>query len=118
MVCTALSAAPLLHGAPVLQGRNSIPKGFINLKNSVLENMPVSLSHLKYFGMEKGVKIHLVTASINSEVCLDLMGQSCIYPVYKSTARNIAVYPFSDLGNEGMMSQDQVVLGLKMRFVC
>jgi hypothetical protein len=47
-----------------------------------------------------------------------LMGQSCIYPVYISTARNIAVYPFSDLGNEGMMSQDQVVLGLKMRLVC
>ncbi len=118
MVCTARSAAPLLHGAPVLQGRNSIPKGSINLKNSVLENMPVSLSHLKYFGIEKGVNIHLVTASINSEVCLDLIGQSCIYPVYISTARNIAVYPFSDLGNEGMMSQDQVVRGLKMRFVC
>jgi hypothetical protein len=80
-------------------------------RNSRLENMPVSLSHLKYLGIPKGLIMVSKIASIKAGVALLLIGASCMYPVNISTARNIALLPFFDCGSEGIMSQAHVTLG-------
>ena len=56
-----------------------------------------------------------LVASIISEVCLDFIGLSCIYPVNISTARKIAVFPEVDCGRDGIISTAQDILGPKMK---
>ncbi len=83
----------------------------MNFLNSAEFAMPISLSHLKYLGIPKGVMIVAFTASINSEVFLEVIALSWMYPVNISTAKNIVVLPFLVGVREGIKSTAQLVLG-------
>ena len=85
----------------------------MNFKNSAEFAIPDSLSHLKYLGIPNGFKIVVFTASIISEACLDFIACNCMYPVNMSTARKIALFPFSVGVREGIISTAQLTLGAK-----
>ena len=73
--------------------------------------MPVSLSPLRYFGMPNGIKIVRLIASIISGVDLSFKGYNCIYPVNMSTAKNMALCPFSVGVKDGIKSTAHEVRG-------